>query len=371
MNKTALITGITGQDGAYLAELLLAKGYMVHGIKRRSSLFNTDRIDHLYQDPHESHVRLKLHYGDLTDSTNLIRIIQETQPDEIYNLAAMSHVHVSFETPEYTANADGIGTLRILEAVRLLGLTQKTKIYQASTSELYGLVQAVPQSETTPFYPRSPYAAAKLYAYWITVNYREAYNMFASNGILFNHESPLRGETFVTRKITRAVAKIALGMQDKLYLGNMNARRDWGHAKDYVEAMWLILQQDTAEDFVIATGVTTPVRDFVRMAFAEVGVTLEFRGEGASEVAVVTACSNPDFAVAIGKEVVAVDPRYYRPTEVELLIGDPTKAQTKLGWKPKYDLPALVKEMVEADVENFRREKLLKESGFAVKNQFE
>lgn len=371
MAKVALVTGITGQDGAYLSELLLQKGYEVHGIKRRSSLFNTERIDHLYQDPHEKNVHLRLHYGDLTDSTNLIRIIQEVQPDEIYNLAAMSHVHVSFETPEYTANADGIGTLRILEAVRLLGLTKKTRIYQASTSELYGLVQAVPQSETTPFYPRSPYAVAKLYAYWITVNYREAYGMFATNGILFNHESPLRGETFVTRKITRGVGKIALGLQDKIYLGNLDAKRDWGHAKDYVEAMWLILQQDKPEDFVIATGVTTPVREFVRMAFAEVGVELEFKGRHEKEVAVVSASNHPDYQLEIGKEVVAVDPRYYRPTEVDLLIGDPRKAQTQLGWTPKYDLPMLVKEMVEADIELFRKEKLLKESGFAIRNQYE
>jgi GDPmannose 4,6-dehydratase len=371
MAKVALVTGVTGQDGAYLTDLLLKKGYIVHGIKRRSSLFNTERIDHLYQDPHESNVHFKLHYGDLTDSTNLIRIIQETQPDEIYNLAAMSHVHVSFETPEYTANADGIGTLRILEAVRLLGLTQKTKIYQASTSELYGLVQAVPQSETTPFYPRSPYAVAKLYAYWITVNYREAYNMYAVNGILFNHESPLRGETFVTRKITRGVAKIALGLQDKIYLGNLNAQRDWGHAKDYVEAMWRILQQPKPEDYVIATGVTTPVREFVRMAFAEVGIELEFTGKEEKETAVVKACKNPEFKLEIGKEVVAVDKRYYRPTEVDLLIGDPTKAQTQLGWKPKYDLPALVKEMVANDVELFKKDKLLQESGYYVRNQFE
>ena len=371
MAKIALITGITGQDGAYLSELLLDKGYEVHGIKRRSSLFNTERIDHLYQDPHEKNVHLKLHYGDLTDSTNLIRIIQEVQPDEIYNLAAMSHVHVSFETPEYTANADGIGMLRILEAVRLLGLTKKTKVYQASTSELYGLVQEVPQSERTPFYPRSPYAVAKLYAYWITVNYREAYNMFAANGILFNHESPLRGETFVTRKITRGVAKIALGLQDKIFLGNLDARRDWGHAKDYVEAMWLILQQENPEDFVIATGVTTPVREFVRMAFAEIGVELEFKGKNEKEVAVVAASKNPDYLVNIGKEVVAVDPRYYRPTEVDLLIGDPTKAQTQLGWSPRYNLDMLVKEMVEADIELFRKEKLLKESGFEIRNQYE
>lgn len=371
MAKVALVTGVTGQDGAYLTDLLLKKGYIVHGIKRRSSLFNTERIDHLYQDPHEKDVRFKLHYGDLTDSTNLIRIIQETQPDEIYNLAAMSHVHVSFETPEYTANADGIGTLRILEAVRLLGLTKKTKVYQASTSELYGLVQEVPQSERTPFYPRSPYAVAKLYGYWITVNYREAYNMFAVNGILFNHESPLRGETFVTRKITRGVAKIALGLQEKIYLGNLDAQRDWGHAKDYVEAMWLILQQDKPEDYVIATGVTTPVRDFVRMAFAEVGIELEFKGKAENEVGVVKNCKNPEYQVEIGKEVIAVDKKYYRPTEVELLIGDPTKAQTKLGWKPKYDLPALVQEMVANDVDLFKKEKLLQQSGYYVRNQFE
>jgi GDPmannose 4,6-dehydratase len=371
MSKVALVTGVNGQDGAYLTELLLSKGYTVHGIKRRSSLFNTARIDHLYQDPHEKGIKLTLHYGDLTDSTNLIRIIQETQPDEIYNLAAMSHVKVSFDTPEYTANADGIGTLRILEAVRLLGLTQKTKVYQASTSELYGLVQEVPQRETTPFYPRSPYAVAKLYGYWITVNYREAYNMFAVNGILFNHESPLRGETFVTRKITRGVAKIALGMQDKIYLGNLDAKRDWGHAKDYVEAMWLILQQPVPEDYVIATGVTTPVRDFVRMAFAEVGIELEFKGEGSNERGYVVASNHPDFQVEIGKEVIAVDPKYYRPTEVDLLIGDPTKAMTQLGWKPKYDLPMLVNDMVTSDVELFRREKLLKDSGYEVNDAHE
>jgi len=369
--KKALITGVTGQDGAYLTELLLQKGYEVHGIKRRSSLFNTDRIDHLYQDPHETNVKFKLHYGDLSDSTNLIRIIQQVQPDEIYNLGAMSHVKVSFDTPEYTANADGIGTLRLLEAIRILGLEKKTKIYQASTSELYGLVQAVPQSETTPFYPRSPYAVAKLYAYWITVNYREAYGIFASNGILFNHESPLRGETFVTRKITRAVAKIAMGLQNGLFLGNLDAQRDWGHAKDYVEAMYLILQQDVAEDFVIATGVTTRVREFVRMAFAEVGVEVEFRGEGVDEKGYVVSCSNPDYQLETGKEVVAVDPKYFRPTEVELLIGDPTKSRTKLGWKPKYDLQMLVSEMVATDVEHFRKEKLLKDYGYAIKNQFE
>src|SRR5476651_1687248 len=321
--KTALITGITGQDGAYLAEFLLKKGYAVHGVKRRSSLFNTDRIDHLYHDPHDPNVKFRLHYGDLTDSTNLIRLVQEIQPDEIYNLAAQSHVKVSFDTPEYTANADGIGTLRVLEAVRLLGLTKKTKVYQASTSELYGLVQAVPQSETTPFYPRSPYAVAKLYAYWITVNYREAYGMYACNGILFNHESPLRGETFVTRKITRGVAKIAMGLQDKLYLGNLDAQRDWGHAKDYVEAMYLILQQEEPEDYVIATGITTRVREFVRMAFAEAGITVEFKGTGDGEKGYVTNCSNPDFQIEIGKEVIAVDAKYFRPTEVELLIGDP------------------------------------------------
>ncbi|MDB5205633.1 MAG: gmd [Flavisolibacter sp.] len=348
--KTALITGITGQDGAYLAELLLEKGYMVHGIKRRSSLINTDRIDHLYQDPHERNVRLKLHYGDLTDSTNLIRIIQETQPDEIYNLAAMSHVKVSFDTPEYTANADGIGTLRLLEAIRILGMEKKTRIYQASTSELYGLVQEVPQKETTPFYPRSPYGVAKLYGYWITVNYREAYGMFACNGILFNHESPLRGETFVTRKITRAVAAIANGHQNCLFVGNLSARRDWGHAKDYVEAMWRILQQDEPEDFVIATGTTTSVRDFITMAFGEAGIEIEFEGEGINEVGVIAACTNPDYQLEVGKKIVSIDAAYFRPTEVELLIGDATKARTKLGWEPKYDLKMLVQEMVEADL---------------------
>ncbi|NLR65295.1 GDP-mannose 4,6-dehydratase [Chitinophaga varians] len=371
MSKIALITGITGQDGAYLADLLLTKGYEVHGVKRRSSLFNTDRIDHLYQDPHDRNVRFRLHYGDLTDSTNLIRIIQEVRPHEIYNLGAMSHVQVSFEAPEYTADADGVGTLRILEAVRLLGLTQHTRIYQASTSELYGLVQEVPQSEKTPFYPRSPYAVAKMYAYWITVNYREAYNMFACNGILFNHESPLRGETFVTRKITRGVAKMFLGMQDKLYMGNLDAKRDWGHAKDYVEAMWLILQQEKPEDFVIATGITTTVRDFIRMAFAEVGVEIEFRGKGVDEKGYVKRSGDINCPLKPGQEIVAVDPRYFRPTEVELLIGDPAKAKTKLGWTPKYDLPVLVKEMVAADVELFKREKLLKDAGYKVLNQFE
>ncbi|MCP2044519.1 GDP-mannose 4,6-dehydratase [Pontibacter sp. BT731] len=369
--KTALITGVTGQDGAYLAELLLSKGYKVHGVKRRSSMFNTERIDHLYQDPHEKNINFKLHYGDLTDSTNLIRIIQETQPDEIYNLAAMSHVKVSFDTPEYTANADGLGTLRILEAIRILGLTKKTKVYQASTSELYGLVQAVPQSETTPFYPRSPYAVAKLYAYWITVNYREAYGMFACNGILFNHESPLRGETFVTRKITRAAARIAMGLQDGLYLGNLDAKRDWGHAKDYVEAMWRILQQDEPEDFVIATGVTTTVRDFIRMAFGHVGIELEFKGEGVDEKGYIVACNNPEYQLEIGKEVVCVDPNYFRPTEVELLIGDATKSKEKLGWVPKYDLQALVTDMMQNDIELFKRDTYLMEGGHRILNYHE
>jgi len=357
--KKALITGITGQDGAYLSELLLSKGYEVHGIKRRASSFNTQRIDHIYQDPHVENYRFQLHYGDLTDATNLIRIIQQIQPDEIYNLGAMSHVKVSFDTPEYTANVDALGTLRLLEAVRILGLGDKTRIYQASTSELYGLVQETPQTEKTPFYPRSPYAVAKMYAYWITVNYREAYDMYAVNGILFNHESPRRGETFVTRKITRATAKIALGLQDTVYLGNMDAKRDWGHAKDYVEVMWLMLQQEQPEDFVIATGVTTSVRDFVRMAFSEVGIDLEFSGEGVDEIGVVTACSNPDHQLEIGKKVVAVDPRYFRPTEVDLLLGDPTKAKTKLGWKPQYDLPALVKDMMQSDLVIFEKEKYL------------
>jgi GDPmannose 4,6-dehydratase len=377
--KVALITGITGQDGAYLAEFLLKKGYMVHGLKRRSSLFNTDRIDHLYQDQHEYHVNFKLHYGDLTDSTNLIRIVQETQPDEIYNLAAMSHVKVSFDTPEYTANADGVGTLRLLEAVRILGLSKKTKIYQASTSELYGLVQAVPQSETTPFYPRSPYAVAKMYAYWITVNYREAYGMYACNGILFNHESPVRGETFVTRKITRAAAKIAMGLQDKVYLGNLDARRDWGHAKDYVEAMYLILQQEKPEDFVIATGVTTTVRDFVKMSFAELGIELEFSGKDTAERGVVIDVDkdkmlslglNPD-DIKFGQTVVLVDEKYFRPTEVDLLIGDPSKANKQLNWKPKYDLPALVKEMVISDLQLMKKEEYLKAGGFKTNNYFE
>lgn len=369
--KKALVTGITGQDGAYLAELLLSKGYEVHGIKRRTSLFNTQRIDHLYEDPHEINPRFILHFGDLSDSTNIIRIIQEVQPDEIYNLGAMSHVRVSFDEPEYTANVDGIGTLRILEAVRLLGMTNKTRIYQASTSELYGLVQEVPQSETTPFYPRSPYAVAKMYAYWITVNYREAYNMFACNGILFNHESPLRGETFVTRKITRAVARIALGLQDKVHLGNLDARRDWGHAKDYVEAMWLILQQDTPEDFVIATGVTTKIRDFVTLAFKEVGVEVEYRGEGVNETGHVVKCSNPAYQLPVGKQILAIDERYFRPTEVELLIGDPTKSQTKLNWKPKYDLAGLVEDMMRADLDLFKKDQLLEQSGHTPLNYFE
>jgi len=366
--KVALITGITGQDGAYLAEFLLDKGYSVHGIKRRSSLFNTERVDHLYKDQHESNVKFKMHYGDLTDSTNIIRIIQETQPDEIYNLGAMSHVKVSFETPEYTANADGTGTLRILEAVRLLGMINKTKIYQASTSELYGLVQEVPQKESTPFYPRSPYAVAKLYAYWITVNYREAYNMFAVNGILFNHESPLRGETFVSRKITRAVSRIALGLQDQVFLGNIDSKRDWGHAKDYIEAMYLMLQQDKPEDFVIATGVTTPVRDFLKLAFAEAGIEIEFKGKGVDEKAFVRSCSNKEFNVPEGKMVMSIDPRYFRPTEVDLLIGDATKARTKLNWKPKYDLNMLVSEMMQSDLDLFRKDKFLKEGGHKVFN---
>ena len=369
--KVALITGITGQDGSYLAEFLLKKGYEVHGIKRRASLFNTDRIDHLYQDPHEENVNLTLHYGDMTDSMNLTRIIQEVQPDEIYNLAAMSHVAVSFETPEYVANADGTGTLRILEAVKLLGLTKKTRIYQASTSELYGKVQEVPQTETTPFYPRSPYAVAKMYAYWITVNYREAYDMFACNGILFNHESPVRGETFVTRKITRAASKIALGLQDKLYLGNLDAKRDWGHAKDYVKMMWMILQADEPEDWVIATGVTTPVREFVRMAFAYAGIELEFKGEGVDEKAYVVSCSNPEYQVEIGKEVVGVDPRYFRPTEVDLLIGDPSKAEEKLGWKREYKLEELVNDMMESDLKLMTKDQYLQDGGYTIMNYFE
>jgi GDPmannose 4,6-dehydratase len=377
--KTALITGITGQDGAYLAEFLLKKGYFVHGVKRRSSSFNTERIDHLYQDPHDTNVRFKLHYGDLTDSTNLTRIIQEVQPDEIYNLAAMSHVQVSFETPEYTANTDGLGPLRILEAIRILGLEKKTRIYQASTSELYGAVQAVPQSETTPFYPRSPYAVAKLYAYWITVNYREAYGIFACNGILFNHESPVRGETFVTRKITRASAKIALGLQNCLYLGNLSAQRDWGHAKDYVEAMWLMLQQEKPEDLVIATGVTTTVRDFVRMTFLELGIEIEFSGSGKQEKGVIIDVDSDKCislgidpaSIKFGQTVVKVDPKYFRPTEVDLLIGDPTKSKTQLGWIPKYNLEALVKEMAFSDLNLMRKQEYLKKGGYDTLNYFE
>lgn len=377
--KVALITGITGQDGAYLAEFLLKKGYMVHGIKRRSSLFNTDRIDHLYEDPHVPNAHFKLHYGDLTDSTNLIRIIQETRPDEIYNLAAQSHVHVSFEAPEYTANADGIGTLRLLEAIRICGLTEKTRIYQASTSELYGLVQEVPQSEKTPFYPRSPYAVAKMYAYWITVNYREAYNIYACNGILFNHESPIRGETFVTRKITRAASKIALGLQEKMYLGNLNSKRDWGHAKDYIEAMYLILQQPVAEDYVIATGVTTEIREFARMAFGYLGIQLSFEGTDIAEKGVISGVDkaraeelklNLD-AIQIGKEVINVDPKYFRPTEVDLLIGDATKSREKLGWVPKYDLSALVNDMMESDLHLMKKDEYLKAGGFKTLSYFE
>lgn len=371
MGKVAFITGVTGQDGAYLSEFLLKKGYEVHGLKRRSSLFNTDRIDHLYQDPHVDHRNFYLHYGDMTDSTNLIRLIKEIQPDEIYNLAAMSHVAVSFEIPEYTGNADGLGTLRILDAVRLLGLEKKTRIYQASTSELYGKVQEVPQSETTPFYPRSPYAVAKMYAFWITVNYREAYNMYACNGILFNHESPIRGETFVTRKITRAVSRIALGLQDKFYLGNLDAQRDWGHAKDYVRMMWMILQADTPEDWVIATGKTTRIRDFVRMSFAEVGITLEFKGEGENEKAYVLKCEHSDYQLEIGKEVLGVDARYFRPTEVELLIGDASKAKKKLGWECQYDLNDLVKDMMKSDLKLMQQQRYLDDGGYTTMNYFE
>lgn len=362
MKKKALITGITGQDGAYLAELLLSKGYEVHGVKRRSSLFNTDRIDHLYQDQHENGVRMFLHYGDLTDSTNLIRLVQEIAPDEIYNLAAQSHVHVSFETPEYTANADATGTLRLLEAIRILGLDKKTRFYQASTSELYGKVMEVPQSEETPFYPRSPYAVAKLYAYWITKNYREAYGMYACNGILFNHESPIRGETFVTRKITRAAAKVKLGLQDKLFLGNVDAQRDWGHAKDYVEGMWMMMQQETADDFVLATGVTYSVRHFCNLAFGHVGITLEWKGTGVDEKA---------YDSKTGKVLIEIDPRYFRPTEVDLLVGNPTKAFEKLGWKHKHSLDQLVEEMVKADVELFTRDRYLMEGGHKVMNYHE
>jgi len=383
MGKTALITGITGQDGAYLAEFLIKKGYTVHGLKRRSSLFNTDRIDHLYQDPHETNRNLILHYGDLTDSLNLTRIIGEIQPDEIYNLAAMSHVKVSFDTPEYTANADGIGTLRVLEAVRLLNLAKKTRIYQASTSELYGMVREIPQKETTPFYPRSPYAVAKLYAYWITVNYREAYGMHASNGILFNHESPLRGETFVTRKVTRAVSKIVLGLQNEVFLGNLSSKRDWGHAKDYIKAMYLILQQEEPDDYVIATGVTTTIRDFVKMAFAEAGVDVEFKGSGVDEKGFISAIDESIFKSAVGEQyldsfkkrigecVVGVDSAYFRPTEVELLIGDATKARTKLGWIPEYNLAALVKDMMRSDLKLMHKDSYLKEGGYNILNYFE
>ena len=383
MGKVALITGITGQDGAYLTEFLIKKGYTVHGIKRRSSMFNTDRIDHLYQDPHVENRNLILHYGDLTDSLNLTRIIGEVQPDEIYNLAAMSHVKVSFDTPEYTANADGLGVLRILEAVRLLNLIPKTRIYQASTSELYGLVQEVPQRETTPFYPRSPYAVAKLYGYWITVNYREAYHMHASNGILFNHESPLRGETFVTRKVTRAVSRIVLGMQKKVYMGNLSSKRDWGHAKDYVRAMYAILQQDEPSDYVIATGITTTIRDFIRMAFEEIGVGIRFKGEGIDEVAILESIDEglfvkkvgdaylENFKKRVGEEVVRVDPQYFRPTEVELLIGDATKARTRLGWEPEYSLAALIEDMMKNDIKLMKKESYLKEGGYKILNYFE
>lgn len=369
--KKALITGITGQDGAYLAELLLSKGYEVYGIKRRSSLFNTDRIDHLYQDPHEKNLKFKLYYGDLTDSTNIIRIVQEVQPDEIYNLGAQSHVQVSFDSPEYTANVDGLGTLRVLEAVRILGLEKKTKIYQASTSELYGLVQETPQKESTPFYPRSPYACAKLYGYWITVNYREAYGMYACNGILFNHESPIRGETFVTRKITRAVSRIGLGLLDCLYLGNLDSKRDWGHAKDYVEAMWLMLQQETPKDFVIATGVTSSVRDFVRKSFEHIGVKIKFKGSGVEEVAIVESSSNKDFNLRVGDTVVKVDPRYFRPTEVDLLLGDSSEARKHLNWKPKHDLDSLIEDMMESDIKIFSRDKFLTETGYDVMDYHE
>lgn len=375
--KKALITGITGQDGAYLAEFLLGKGYQVHGIKRKTSLFNTSRVDHLYQDPHEENLKFILHYGELTDSSNLVRIIRDVKPDEIYNLGAMSHVQVSFQSPEYTSNVDGIGVLRILEAIRVAGLEKETKFYQASTSELYGKVQEIPQSETTPFYPRSPYAVAKLFGYWITVNYREAYNMFACNGILFNHESPIRGETFVTRKITRAVAKIALGLQAKLYLGNLDAKRDWGHAKDYVEAMWLILQQDKPEDFVIATGVTTSVRDFVSKSFEYIGIKIGFKGQGIDEIGVIEDIDEsklPDWralSLKQGQEVVCVDPRYFRPTEVELLVGNPSKAKSVLGWEPKYDLDSLIAEMIDCDLELFSRDQVLKNAGFSIKNEYE
>lgn len=371
IKKTAFITGITGQDGAYLAEFLLKKGYIVHGLKRRTSLFNTDRIDHLYEDPHIENKKFVLHYGDMTDSTNLIRLVKEIQPDEIYNLAAMSHVRVSFDMPEYVADADGIGTLRLLEAIRLLGLEKKTKIYQASTSELYGLVQEVPQKETTPFYPRSPYAVAKMYAYWITVNYREAYGIFASNGILFNHESPIRGETFVTRKITRAVSRIALGLQEKFYLGNLDAKRDWGHAKDYVRMMWMILQAEKPEDWVIATGRTTTIREFVAMAFSYLGIEIEFSGEGIDEKGIVKSCSNPKYQLKSGKEILSIDPKYFRPTEVDLLIGDATKAKEKLGWIPEIGLKELVEDMMKSDLKLFKRDQYLSEGGHETFNYHE
>ena len=371
MNKIALITGVTGQDGAYLSEFLLKKGYIVHGLKRRTSLFNTDRIDHLYQDPHVPEGNFFLHFGDMTDSTNLVRLIQEIQPDEIYNLAAMSHVRVSFDVPEYVADTDGLGTLRLLEAIRILKLEKKTRIYQASTSELYGKVQEVPQTEKTPFYPRSPYAVAKMYAYWITVNYREAYGMFASNGILFNHESPIRGETFVTRKITRAVSRIALGLQDKFYLGNLDSKRDWGHAKDYVRMMWMILQAEESEDWVIATGKTTEIRDFVKMAFDHAGIELEFSGSGVDEVAKVVKCINPNYQLEIGKEVLAIDPKYFRPTEVDLLIGDPTKAKEKLGWEPQIQLNELIEDMMSSDLKLMKRDKFLEEGGYTTLNYYE
>tara|TARA_R110002072_G_scaffold218213_1_gene375891 strand:- start:7736 stop:8911 length:1176 start_codon:yes stop_codon:yes gene_type:complete len=371
MNKIALITGVTGQDGAYLSDFLLKKGYTVHGLKRRTSLFNTDRIDHLYEDPHIENQKFILHFGDMTDATNLIRIIKEIQPDEIYNLAAMSHVRVSFEMPEYVADTDGIGALRLLEAVRILGLEKKTRIYQASTSELYGKVQEVPQTENTPFYPRSPYAVAKIYAYWITVNYREAYGLFASNGILFNHESPIRGETFVTRKITRAVSRIALGLQDKFYLGNLDSQRDWGHAKDYVRMMWMILQAEKSEDWVIATGRTTTIRDFVKMAFGHIGIELEFSGDGINEVAKIASCSNPEYQLEIGKEVLSIDEKYFRPTEVDLLIGDPTKAKQKLGWEPQITLEELVKDMMSSDLVLMKKDMYLKNEGFSTLNYFE
>ena len=371
MSKIALITGITGQDGAYLAEFLLRKDYVVHGLKRRTSLFNTDRIDHIYGDPQNPNPKFFLHFGDMTDSTNIIRLVQEIQPDEVYNLAAMSHVRVSFDIPEYVADTDGIGTLRLLEAIRIAGLEKKTRIYQASTSELYGKAQEVPQTEKTPFYPRSPYGVAKMYAYWITVNYREAYNMFASNGILFNHESPIRGETFVTRKITRAVSRIALGLQDKFYLGNLDAKRDWGHAKDYVRMMWMILQHDKPEDWVIATGRTTSIRDFVIMAFAHIGATLSFKGAGIKEVAIIDSCSNENYKLEIGKEVLGIDTNYFRPTEVDLLIGDPTKAKEKLGWVPEISLEQLVEDMMQSDLKLFEREKHFKEGGHQNPNYFE